>query len=398
MRLNAKRNSDIEALRTVGVMFVLIGHSAQMFVSFPALDALLNLFNGSFAVDLFFALSGYMVTRGLLPNLQASYHDRRHWRVVRAFWVRRMFRLWPLAWFWLLVMLVLSVFWNKSGAFYSFDTNVAATVAGVLQFANFRAALAWTEGFGYGASFVYWSLSLEEQFYFLLPLILVFFRKKYVFVFGVIFFVQVWQVRDIWLGAFRTDAMALGCLLAVLHIRKAVVLKSVERLILRMPRILLWLVVLLLMLLMAHLSTWRNFKYFVGVIAVLVNVLVLVASFEKGFLVPGAVFERVFVWVGERTYAIYLIHIPVYYAVKEFWYRFGGESYTVLCIAVHYVAAAVLIAFFADMSFRFVESPFRRVGNRLSVRLLGGGSTLGAQNGSVGTDIETEEHRSKLVV
>ncbi len=53
MRLNAKRNSDIEALRTVGVMFVLIGHSLQMFGSLPALEALLNLFNGSFAVDLF---------------------------------------------------------------------------------------------------------------------------------------------------------------------------------------------------------------------------------------------------------------------------------------------------------------------------------------------------------
>lgn len=120
MRLSAKRNSDIEALRTVGVMFVLIGHSLQMFGSLPALEALLNLFNGSFAVDLFFAMSGYMITRGLLPSLQGAYRDGRHWQVVRAFWVRRMFRLWPLAWFWLMVILMLSLFWNKSGAFYSF--------------------------------------------------------------------------------------------------------------------------------------------------------------------------------------------------------------------------------------------------------------------------------------
>ena len=371
MQLGARKNSDIEALRTVGVLFVLIGHSSQMFNSFPALDALLNSFNGGFAVDLFFALSGYMITRGLLPNLQEAYRDRRHWRVARAFWVRRMFRLWPLAWFWLLVILVLSVFWNKSGAFYSFETNVKATIAGVLQFANIRAALAWTEGFGYGASFVYWSLSLEEQFYFLLPLILVFFRRHYVWVFLIIFACQVWMIREnVWFMVIRTDAMALGCILAVLHIRKALVLESAKQFLAGLPRGGLWGGVILMMLLMAHLSTWGNFKYCVGVIAVLVNFLVLVASFERGFLVPNAAFERVFIWVGERTYAIYLIHIPAYYIVKEFWYKFGGESYTNLHIAAHYIAAAVLIVVFADLSFRFIERPFRRLGNRFSAQIL----------------------------
>jgi len=374
MQLSARKNSDIEALRTVGVLFVLIGHSVQMFNAFPALETFLNFFNGSFAVDLFFAMSGYMITRGLLPSLQDAYHDKRHWRVAKAFWVRRMFRLWPLAWFWLIVILILSIIWNKSGAFYSFETNVAATVAGVLQFANIRAALAWAEGFGYGASFVYWSLSLEEQFYFVLPLILILFRKKYIWIFAFIFCCQVWQVRDIWLGTFRTDAMALGCLLAVVHIRKAVLLEPIKRFFIRLPRIFLWLVFLLLMVLMAHLSTWSKFKYFIGVIAVLVNVLVLMASFELNLLAPNAAIERLFIWVGERTYAIYLIHIPTYYIVREFWHRFGGEGYTTFVIVAHYAAAAFLIAIFADISFRFVEKPFRRLGNKLSARVLRGGS------------------------
>ncbi len=387
MQLNARKNSDIEALRTVGVLFVLIGHSTQMFTAFPALEAFLGLFNGSFAVDLFFAMSGYMITRGLLPNLQDAYHDKRHWRVAKAFWVRRMFRLWPLAWFWLIAMLILSLVWNKSGAFYSFETNVAATVAGVLQFANIRAALAWAEGFGYGASFVYWSLSLEEQFYFALPLILIFFRKKYIWIFAFIFCFQVWQVRDIWLCAFRTDAMALGCLLAVAHVRKAIFLESIKRFLIILPRFFLWIGFLLLMILMAYLSTWSKFKYFVGVIAILVNILVLVASFELNLLIPNAAIEKLFVWVGDRTYAIYLVHIPVYYIVREFWHRFGSGEYTVVLIIAHYIAAAFLVAVLADISFRFVEKPFRRLGNKLSARVLSGGSAPVSRANTVRTKV-----------
>lgn len=398
MRLSAKRNSDIEALRTVGVMFVLIGHSLQMFGSLPALEALLNLFNGSFAVDLFFAMSGYMITRGLLPSLQGAYRDGRHWQVVRAFWVRRMFRLWPLAWFWLMVILMLSLFWNKSGAFYSFETNVAATIAGALQFANIRLALAWAESFGYGASFVYWSLSLEEQFYFVLPLILVLFRRKYVWIFAAIFFYQVWQVRDIWHFFFRTDAMALGCLLAVVHVRKGMILEPARRFFIGLPRGLLWVFFLSLMLLMSYFSAAGRVTYFVGVIAVLVNFLILAASFESGLLTPNAAAEKIFIWVGERTYAIYLIHVPVYYMIREFWHRFGGDDYTSLHVAAHYIAAAVLIAVFADLSFRFVETPFRRLGNSLSAQLLNRDSAPVDQHDSINTDPEADKPRSSLTV
>ena len=64
------RINDIEALRTIGLMFVLVGHSGNLFQEhLPKLDYLLSRANGTFAVDLFFAISGYIIALSLIPQL-----------------------------------------------------------------------------------------------------------------------------------------------------------------------------------------------------------------------------------------------------------------------------------------------------------------------------------------
>ena len=52
-------------------------------------------------------------------------------------------------------------------------------MAGVAQYANFRFADSFYH-YEYGTSFVYWSLSLEEQFYLLFPLLILVCRKHLV--------------------------------------------------------------------------------------------------------------------------------------------------------------------------------------------------------------------------
>ena len=68
------------------------------------------------------------------------------------FWINRPFRILPSAWFWLALILLLSVAFSLTGVFGSFRANFEATIAGILQVANF--ALPQPGGnFPYGASF-----------------------------------------------------------------------------------------------------------------------------------------------------------------------------------------------------------------------------------------------------
>ena len=92
--------------------------------------------------------------------------DRR--RIIFAFWLRRMWRLWPSAWLWLGLPLLGLMFFNERRAF----GTLAADFAGIFNYANicFAQILMREE---IGVSFLYTSLSLEEQLYLLFPLLIV---------------------------------------------------------------------------------------------------------------------------------------------------------------------------------------------------------------------------------
>ncbi|PER22380.1 hypothetical protein, partial [Bacillus cereus] len=71
----------------------------------------------------------------------------------------------------------------------------------------------------YGASFVYWTLSLEEQFYLILPLLVFVSRRYLVWVLLAVVLVQFFTWRALWLSVIRTDALALGVLLSIWSLR-----------------------------------------------------------------------------------------------------------------------------------------------------------------------------------
>ncbi|MGL4564580.1 MAG: acyltransferase family protein, partial [Halioglobus sp.] len=162
--------TDLDLLRAISVLAIVVHHANYNLLewSSPALVRFYQYFGGSFGPDLFFAISGFIIARDLVPRLRACNSNKEWLNASLHFWIKRAFRILPSAWFWLALILLLSVVFNSTGAFGSFRANFEATIAGVLQVANFRFAAA-LGNFHYGASFVYWTLSLEEQFYILFP-------------------------------------------------------------------------------------------------------------------------------------------------------------------------------------------------------------------------------------
>lgn len=133
---------DIELLRGIAVLGVVFHHlQGSLFRDGLAwLGSVAAYGQFWWGVDLFFAISGFVIARSLIPQLRACTSGAQCWQRIRDFWIRRAFRLLPSAWLWLLLMLLASLFLNRSGAFGSLHANLWATVAGLLQFANFRFA------------------------------------------------------------------------------------------------------------------------------------------------------------------------------------------------------------------------------------------------------------------
>jgi peptidoglycan/LPS O-acetylase OafA/YrhL len=101
-------------------------------------------------------------------------------------------------------------------------------------------------------------------------------------------------------------------------------------------------------------------------------VLVLLASFDRDYLLPDCWLKQGMIWLGSRSYAIYVIHIPAFLLTREIWYRIEPPG-TVFdgAFAARYLATGLtLLLIFADLNYRFVEVPLRRHGARLADRLV----------------------------
>ncbi|MCB1709543.1 MAG: acyltransferase family protein, partial [Halioglobus sp.] len=116
-------------------MLVVVVHHANFNLfewTTPSLVRFYAYFDGSFGVDLFFAISGFIIARDLVPRLRACQSQTEWLNASLFFWIKRAFRILPSAWFWLALILLLSVAFNSTGVFGSFRANFEATIAGIL--------------------------------------------------------------------------------------------------------------------------------------------------------------------------------------------------------------------------------------------------------------------------
>lgn len=368
-----KRIDDIEVLRGFAVLFVVLFHSQGNLITWasPVMSRVYSYFGGSFGVDLFFTISGFVIASDLAPRLQKGVDSQSVVKIMLAFWVRRAWRLLPSAWLWLLVTLCLVLFFNSSGVFGTFKPNFEATIAGVLQVANFR----FSEVFGsreYGVSFVYWSLSLEEQFYLVFPLLVVFARRYLLHALLLLIVFQFFSERSMLSMMLRTDAIAFGVLLALWSSHTSH--QQLKPLFLAHRQVATLMMVGIFICLGAlasiDLQVVRALRF--GLIALLSTVLVWIASYDQNLLCPDGMFKRLMIWVGARSYAIYLIHVPAFFLTREIWYRlypdqpgFGDTFFYPFVLT-----ALFLIVGLSELNYRFVEIPLRNKGAHIAKRML----------------------------
>jgi peptidoglycan/LPS O-acetylase OafA/YrhL len=198
MTTATRRIDDIELLRGLAVFGILIHHSRGGLLAWstPALDRFHAYFTLGHTLDLFFAISGFVIARDLIPKVQDSGADRiSFFRLAIGFWIRRAYRLLPSAWICLAGIVLLSLLFNSSNAFGSFRSNFAGAVAATLQVANMHYAINFFSELGMGVTYHFWSLSLEEQFYFALPFMLFFVGRAFPWLAAALVLAQLLSVR-----------------------------------------------------------------------------------------------------------------------------------------------------------------------------------------------------------
>ena len=105
------RNEEIESLRAIAILLTLFQHLPILLPSPSPPDWMTFIYDHAAfwgGVDLFFVISGFVVTTSLLNDAhgKAGEGSGIAWADAKRFWVRRLFRLLPLAWVWVGVVLL----------------------------------------------------------------------------------------------------------------------------------------------------------------------------------------------------------------------------------------------------------------------------------------------------
>ena len=362
------RYAGLDGLRAIAVGLVLIYHL------FPGL----GLRSGLVGVDVFFVVSGFLITSLML---RPTRHPLRH-RLL-DFWRRRARRLLPA----LAVMLTVcaSVAWMIGGDVL---VGIGRQLLGASTFSyNWVALAGGSDYFAATEPELFrnvWSLAVEEQFYLLwpllLPLLLVVLRMRWALVaFAVVAAgASAWWMSvlvstgSVTRAYFGTDSHAFGLLLGIalaFGIRRMPEQEWMLRPGVRAGGVLLGVLGVGLIVFAALQPSQPAGAGFPGTL-LLASAGTVLAVFSG--IMPGSWFGRAIDvqplrWIGDRSYSIYLWHWPVLVLVSA---ASGlGVSAQVAGVPVWSgCTALVLSVTAAAVSFRVVETPLRRLGFRRSLR------------------------------
>ncbi len=323
---------------------------------------------GFFGVDLFFVLSGYLITSILL--IEWDHHRRID---LLRFWGRRARRLFPAVVVVVLGSLLLSAIFARDDLSKTRDD----TLSSLFYYNNWHQIVANQSYFNrMGAPSLllhFWSLAVEEQFYIVWPLVLVpaliFFGRRYLMI-GVAVAIAV-SATEMWvLYNPETDPSRVyygtdtRLFLLLMGIELALVWPYVERIRRSIALLDLLGIVALGFTVWLFLSV-HDYDYSTifqgGDLAASFCFAVLIAAVAHQRSLLGMAFGVAPLrWIGERSYGIYLWHWPILALTRPgLDVRWSGAGLVVVQAALTVAAAA--------LSYRFVEQPIRT--GRLQKRL-----------------------------
>ena len=337
MTLKMKYRPDIDGLRAIAVLAVLFYHAE------------IEMFSGGYVgVDVFFVISGYLITTKIMQEIRAdrfsllTFYEQRIRRIIPALFTVIIFSLLVGAWLF------------DSSSYKNLGESAVATT---LSLANvlFLSQTGYFDTPSTLKPFLHtWSLSIEEQFYLFLPLLLVFlmrFAKRKIF--AILTFLglislgfSTYILRDnpnasFFLLQYRAWELLIGSLLAL----KSFKIKPFLHQFLSLSGI---------AMIFFSIIIYSEETLFPGIAAgapVIGAALIIYSGIDGKPFVSKLLSTRPFVFIGKISYSLYLWHWP---------FIVFGKYYLIRDINVVDIIIWLLLTFLiSTLSWKFIETPFR---------------------------------------
>lgn len=360
---------EIEVLRAIAILMVLVEHAPFNLVWWNGriVDVINVVGRGWTGVDLFFVVSGFVIGRSLFPKLD-DVRPRDAAIPVLRFWCRRAWRLLPSALLWLVLPVLAAVAFNRSGALHGVAANASLAVAAAVDLANIRLAETFGRGDA-GLAFPYWSLSLEEQFYLLLPAAILLLRGRLPLLLALLVLTTL-QFETPMSMMTRSGGLAIGLLLAIAERRLPELWRIAAPAALASPARAALLCTAIGFLLLLGSDKLSVVSIRLLPIDVISGVLVFLAAQDRGLICGAGAIRRGATWLGGRSYSLYLVHVPIYACAHETWFRLHGAGRpSGAAVPAFLAGACVACLAAAELNHRLVEEPLRRRGRRIAERI-----------------------------
>lgn len=320
---------------------------------------------GFLGVDIFFVLSGYLVTSKILltqDNFKA-----------KTFWKNRLCRIFPSAF----LMIVVTVLWMAIFNHKLLTNLLGDTISSISYTANWWFIfhkVSYFDSFGSPSPFKHmWFLAVQEQFYILWSLILIIGLKttkkahklsRLVFIgalisatlMGILYNPNADPSRIYYGTDTRAFELLIGSFLAIVLadtklLSKEVSIKQKNKL--KLISVISFSIFIFSVVFM---DEYNSFLYRGGLFLFSLNTAVLIACVchPQGIL-DTLLSCRPLRWIGTRSYEIYLWHYPIMVLSTPI-YEIGNPSY--LRVLFQLIVTCII----AEYSYRFIELPIRKYG------------------------------------
>jgi len=357
-KVGVRHISSIDGLRAIAVAAVVLYHLGISWIP-----------GGFLGVDLFFVISGYVITRLILDSInQSSALD------LRAFYAARLRRIYPGFIFMVICTIIFIGVWAPE-AIKRFLTDLPYALTGSINWYLVARNQDYFETIGRPPLLQHtWSLAVELQFYLIWPIILLtvlkYFGKKNVarialaiaIISGVTLFIvslsldqaNAKQISHIYFGTdTHSLGLFLGSALAVSWIPQnlsAAITKRAQDVIDGIGVVgLLGLISVFLFIDQSNANLYRIAFPLAGIFGCLVIISLVHPASRFAPIISTAPFS----WVGQRSYGIYIWHWVIFQVTRPS-VDLSGQTWAL------YLARVLLVLALADISLRWVEIPFRQ--------------------------------------